>query len=747
MGSPAGDRNGHGTPLLQTATPGADGPHSRTFSDCDGTKTMTTAATPEMALSLGAEFDMPSQEDWLTAVAKVLKGADFEKRLVSATLDGVRIAPLSTRADWPGEADPSGFPGLAPFRRGARAARPAHGNPAMPGWDVRQRHDHPEPASANRAILADLERGVTSIQLVLDPGAKPTGRAVHVPHLDALDQVLKGVFLDLAPVALESEDDGLVGAAMMMALWDQRGHAGADVTGALNMDPLGCLARGWPMTGPVPVTLARAAALAGETARHWPHVTGFAVDTRPYHGAGASETQELAAALATGLAYVRAMEAAGLPLETAFRQLLFTITVDADVFLSIAKLRAARTLWARIGEACGLGEGECAMALHAVTADRMISVRDPWVNILRTTVAGFAGAVGGAESLTVLPFTAAAGQPDATARRIARNIQIILMEESGLGRVMDPAGGSWSLERLTDALMTEAWSQFQAIEAEGGMTAALSSGSLAGRIASVQAARDVALATRRQPVTGVSEFPNLAEPDVPLEPVDLTALRQTAETIIAERRADGRAISAQEALSRMDGGDTAGQMALIVRAAKSGVLGEDIALSLLETAGDSVTPLAAPLPFNRLSAPFEVLRTASDRHTAVNGTRPAVLLVPLGRLADSTARLTFARNFYAAGGLDAVDPGPLATPEAAAEAYRTNPAAVVVLCSSAEIYGEIGAAAVAALKAAGAGSIVLTGRPGELPEGAGVSRAIFTGCDALDALREAHGHFAIAQAV
>ncbi len=701
---------------------------------------MTDTTLPPGDFVLGGEFPQASRDAWRAAVDKVLKGADFEKRLVGATLEGVRIDPLTTRSERPGDGDPEGAPGFAPFTRGARPI----GAGTM-AWDIRQRHDHPDAEAANRHILNDLERGVTSIQLAVDLGSTSGGRGVLIPHIDILDRALKDVLLDLAPVVLETEEDGLVAAALIMDLWRRRGHQGEDIRGALNMDPLGCLARSpeWSLTGSMAETLARAGALADQARADWPQVTSFLVDTRPYHDAGAGEAQELAAALASGLTYVRTMEAAGFTLEEAFRRILFTFAVDTDVFLSIAKLRAARRLWGRVAAACGVTGDAGAMAIHAVTSERMMAARDPWVNILRTTHACFAAGVGGADHITVLPFTAAINRSNNGARRIARNIQIILMEETGLGRVMDPAGGAWALEQLTDRLGQKAWSDFQTIEAEGGMAASLVSGAFARRIGEIRSKRNTAIATRSRALTGVSEFPALEEPEIAFEAGDVMEIYKAADDAVRARQADGRGDAACAALAGAGNAPPQEQMtqlrACIAAGAVLGVLDH----TLRHIATGPVPHMAEPLIAHRLAAPYEALRTAADGQTAKTGSRPTVLLIPLGDLADSTARTTFARNFYAAGGLDAHDPGPLSSAEDAAAAFAAHPSALTVLCSSADVYGDRGASTVEALRRAGAGHIIVAGRPGEIGEDVQIDRFIYTGCDVLEALGDAHQHLGI----
>jgi methylmalonyl-CoA mutase len=470
-------------------------------------KGMTQAGTapedarPPEELPLAAEFTTPRRADWQALVTKVLERsgewpADFEgapeSLLAATTYDGIEIEPLYTADD---QAPPTGFPGLPPFVRGGRPEGSAHA-----GWDIRVLHTHPDPVVANKAVLADLRNGATSVWLRVPP--------------DALGRVLQDVHLEAAPIVLEPGEDYERAAELLMELLSD--VPSSEATGALGADPIGLRAR----TGR-PHDLWPAAVLAAGIAGRYPKLRTIVVDGLPYHEAGGSDTQELGAAIASAVAYLRALTDAGLSVEDAAAQIEFRLAATADQFLTIAKLRAARRLWARVTEVSGgtaLG-----MRQHVVTSPAMLTRRDPWVNMLRTTVACFAAGTGGADAVTVLPFDAAIGLPDSFARRIARNTQSILLEESRLSGVIDPAGGSWYVEKLTDEVAKAAWREFTEIERQGGIVAALDSGFLPGRLAETRAERSARIATREHPITGVSEFPQLAEDPLEREPEPSTA--------------------------------------------------------------------------------------------------------------------------------------------------------------------------------------------------------------------------------
>ncbi|MFF4946712.1 methylmalonyl-CoA mutase family protein [Streptomyces rubiginosohelvolus] len=458
---------------------------------------------PADGLSPAAAFPDPSHDQWQSLVEGVLRksgkevsGSAAEEALSTTLEDGLITRPLYTASD---ESPDTGFPGFAPFTRGSRAEGNAAG-----GWDVRQHHALTDPARLNEALLGDLENGVTSLWLTV-------GGPAGVP-VDGLARALEGVYLDLAPVALDAPADLDAAATELLRLYEERGVARSEARGTLGSDPLGHEAR----TG-VEADLAPAVRWAQRCDAEYPGLRAIVVDGLPYHEAGGSAGEELGLSLTTGVAYLRALTAAGMSVQAACGQLEFRYAATADQFLTIAKLRAARRLWARVAEASG-APAAGAQRQHAVTSPVMMTRRDPWVNMLRTTLATLGAGVGGADSVTVLPFDHALGLPDAFARRIARNTSTILMEESHLARVIDPAGGSWYVERLTDELAAAAWSFFQETERAGGLPAALRSGAVAERLAATWAARSAKLARRKEPITGVSEFPMPGERPVEREP-------------------------------------------------------------------------------------------------------------------------------------------------------------------------------------------------------------------------------------
>lgn len=583
--------------------------------------------------------------DWQHAVAGVLAKSrrvdpselpdDPQTLLDVHTYDGITVSPLYTSADELAEAT---LPGTFPFVRGRDPHRDVNS-----GWAVSARYTDRDPATTNRAILDGLTNGVSALWLGVGERGVP---------VDGIRAALDGVLLDLAPVVLDAGADVRAAAAATFALLDERA-ASADGVADRSAIVVGLGAA--PLTsrfaGRADTDTAGAVALATEAAGRSETVRAIVVDATVFHDAGASDAQEIGAALAAGIEYLRLLTESGMTAATAFDCIEFRFAATDDQFQSIAKFRAARRTWARIAQVCGASDRGGAPQ-HAVTSAAMMTQRDPWVNMLRTTLAAFGAGVGGADSVTVLPFDAAVpvGALDVSktfAARIARNTQLLLLEESHLGRVLDPGAGSWYVESLTDDIAGAAWTFFREIEAAGGYSAAVD-GPIRDRIAETRATRESDIAHRRTSVTGINEFPNLAETPLP---------------------------------------STAGPLA-------------DVA---------------------RYSAAFEALRDRSDRHLEATGSRPTVLLAPLGSVAEHNIRTTFTANLLASGGIETVNPGPLAE-DAIADAVKTAGATVAVVCGTDKRYATDGAAAVETLRSAGVGTVLLAGPEKTFADATGAHR-------------------------
>ena len=605
-----------------------------------------------------------TEEQWRASVNAVLArrrgelSADelerlFTRVLTTATDDDIVLQPLYRAGDAPAD---QGLPGQAPFIRGATSAG---GVPS--GWDVRQRVCLAGDAEQARHVVAtELANGASSVWLDLDG---------HHASTDLLDEVLSDADLATVAVALASGPAATEAASALQQLWRRRGVSGRDASGSLGFDPVGRFATSGGVED-AGIGMAAAAEAAMQSHSDHPNVSTLVADGVPYHDAGASEADELALALATGTEYLRTLRTAGMSVADALGQVDVRLAATDNQFLTIAKLRAARRLFARVAELAGADNAR-SQRVHAVSSHAMLTRYDPWVNLLRTTVAGFAAGVAGADSVTVEPHdlrlrTERSGETTST--RLARNIQAILIDEAHLARVLDPAGGSWFVERLTDDLAQAAWSRFQALEAADGIVTALHQGVPQEWIAQTRAARADRIAHRRQPLTGVTEFPNLADSPDP-EPQLSTG----------------------------------------------------------------PTPFVAVAP-HYYAENVERLRDRALAHARRTGQAPTVFLATLGPLAEHTARATFTANLFAVGGVVAIHPGTMDA-GTVGSAFAASGARLACICGSDSRYTDEAVDVAAALSAHQPARLYLAGNPGSLRadlDAAGVQEYVVAGCDAVD---------------
>lgn len=670
-------------------------------------------------LKLASEFPSADYAAWRTLAEEALKGASFEKKLVTKTLDGFALQPLYTKGDQ--DADTRLIHDVL-----SASVEPRE---TVTGWDIRQLHTHPDPIVTNAAILDDLENGATSILLKLDAAARKgreissgevgvDGIAIHC--LADLECALSDVYTNLATIALDGGAAAIPAAAMLAShMIDEDGAS--EAAPAFNIDPIGTLAS----TGTLPCStddaLRQTANISAELIDLFPMGTAISVNGAPYYNAGATDGQELACLLASGVTYLRALTDTGMAVDQAAGAMVFNVAIGTDFFAGIAKLRALRLMWTRILAASGAEDAS--ISINAVSAEMAMSKVDPWVNMLRTTVTSFAAGLGGADSVVCLPYDHLIGLPDRFTRRIARNTQLILQEESNVHRVIDPAGGAWFIENMTRDLAKAAWAKFQSLEASGGIVAALANGSLKKDIEAVWHTREERVANRRDPLTGVSEFPNISEAKVTCDAPDLDAIQ-----------ANGKARQTKYT-------ETVGAtLSSLMEAARKGATIGHMYTDLYGTSAATTVPALTP---HRLSEPYETLRKRADGYKAKTGTFPQIFLANLGKVAQHTARAMFARNFFEAGGIEAITNTGFADAKSVAKAFTASGAKIAVICGSDPQYGDMAADVASALKTAGASLVYLAGHPGDARAGyeaAGIDDFIYVGTDVPDTCRTAMDH-------
>jgi methylmalonyl-CoA mutase len=637
-----------------------------------------TRMTMMTAPATGFAADFPATEEaWRAAAEAALKGRPLESLIARRTIDGVAVTGLAPRAE------PRVIAGRA---AGAR-------------WIAMSRIDIADAEAANAQALEDLNNGSSGLSLAFAGEGCP---GLVADNFQRLAKTLHGVMLDLAPIHLDAAPyQAEAAAALVAAFVEKSSVAPSDSTVLFGLDLLGDAVRSGAFAREWKETASRGAAALTELRARGFSSPVFMIDQRTAHDAGASEAQELGGALASAVEHVRALTDEGVDATTAVDSIAFFFACDADQFATIAKLRAARLLWAAIRRELGLGDRP--LHIHAETSRRMMTRKDSETNLVRTTIAAFAAGVGGADSVTVLPYGQAIGPASPDARRLARNAQSIVLEETNAYRVADPAAGAGAIEQLTDALAEKAWDLFQDIERAGGMRAAIESGRWAAEIADVRKKRSIAIATRKSAIVGVSEFPKPGErtPDAPAAPAPAFAAATGA---------------AQDAT-----------FSGMTRAFTNGA-------SFADFATQPSGPRATTLLPQRTAELFETLRERNEAQDP----QPSVFLALVGPIARHSARAGFVGNLLVAGGVHAVE-SPIGVGEAAiVAAFKTSGAATAILCAADADYPEtIGF--IGALKKAGA-AVWIAGRPKEgadALEAAGASRFVAAGDDALAVLEAA----------
>ena len=571
---------------------------------------------------------------WREQANRELKGAPVE-RLTSRTAEGAVIEPVYF-------GEPTTLPGRELLL-------------VRDGWTICPEY---EEASDAAAIAEDVRRGAG---------------AVWLRGGERLAAQLAGVDLRATPVFVDAGADARGARDRLEDVARRRGVELAELRGAVGGDPLGELARWGGIRWRMVDALAAMRDVAAWARVHAPGLRAALVDVGAYHDAGATAADQLGVLLATGVAYLRALTAEGARIDEASKQMLFAMAVGRDLFVEIAKLRAARLCWARVVAACG-GDAEAQrMWLHARGSWRERTTVNPWTGLLRGTGETFAAAVGGADAIATVAIDAAIGEPGELGRRMAINTQLMLAEESRLGHVADPAGGSGYVEALTDQLARAGWARFQQIEADGGMAQALWSGKLQDGVEAAAQALKKAAATVRLPVVGVSRF---AAPDEP---------------------STGASISAAP---------TRGGESEVVR----------------------------PLVRERVAEPFERLRLAGDMLAHKRGAPETVALVAVGTPAQWRGRVEFCRAYFGVAGLAVVETEGAEDLEEVVRQFAATRARAAVICSADALYPEVVPALVPRLRAAGASAVLLAGRPKDTAEAlqaAGIDLFVQLGGDAV----------------
>ncbi|QIZ68293.1 methylmalonyl-CoA mutase family protein [Geobacillus subterraneus] len=657
-----------------------------------------------------AAFPAPPMEEWEQEAERSLKGKPLE-RLVTMTYENIAVKPLYTRRDVEALGPLEQYPGFGHYVRGARPEG-YRGEP----WKVSQEISAASPSDWNEAVKHDLARGQTEIHFAL--GRLPFA----VESVEDVAAMLDGVPLHRYSLRVDAGARSLPFLALLAAYFKERGVLLSSVRGAIGMDPLGA----WAEQGTLPCSLERLADEMAEVTKwameQMPAVRTIFVRGEPYHNGGANAVQELAFSLASAVEYIRAGLDRGLTIDDIATRMQVSLAVGADFFMEIAKLRAARRLFAQVIEAFGGSESSRRIELHVRTSPFTKTVYDPYVNMLRAGAEAFAAVVGGADGVHVSPFDEAIGLADAFSRRIARNTQLILLEEAHLSQVIDPAGGSYYVETLTANLAEAAWKLFQQVEEKGGMKQALQDGFVQSEVGAVAKRRLERVKQRKEKIVGTNVYANLEE--TPIEKPKQTAVNMVLP-LDEQRVADIR--------RTLVGGKW---METMIRAARRRATAREMAAALVD--GNEVAAIA-PIHTRRLAEPFERLRKAAEEHAERTGSRLSVHLINLGPLVRHQARADFIAGLFAAGGVAAERSDGFASVEEAIEWVRNTNGTHYIVCGADDDYpGFVPALAEAFKQAKPNAKLYVAGKPPEELENtyadAGVDGAIHLGSNAYDVI-------------
>lgn len=671
------------------------------------------------------EFPIPTAEEWRAAAEQLLKGAPFEKVMQSDTPEGIRLEPIFRKEVLENLPASQTLPGFDGYLRGTQAA----GYSQSP-WEIAQELPYGTPSEFNAAARADLMRGQNALNLILDiatlkgldPDSAPAGDVgacgLSLACLRDIETAFDGIYPEAVSFHFRTGCAGLSVGGLFFAWLKKNGVALDSVNGSLGMDPLAVLAAAGKLPASIDELFAEQAVLAEYCAQNAPGIRAISVSTLPYHQAGASSVEELGAALATGTTYLKELTERGLTIDQAAQQIRFSFAIGPNFFMEIAKLRAARVLWAQVVAQFGGNAESQKIKLHARTGLYNKTRKDPYVNMLRTTTEALSGAIAGVDSLCVGNFDEVARLPDTFSRRISRNTQVILQEECELTAVVDPAGGSWAVEWLTNEISQKSWAYFQEIEKQGGAHEALKNGFLLDSVEMTAEGKDKLLNQRRISLVGTNVYPNLDEKPLDETPIDYARIRKERAREIAQARIeldeDGDA-QVMAALAQVVQSDRAGLIDAIIDATLKGATIGELTKTIRSGDGSPHSDeIIHPLRATRLAAKYEALRDAAVAFQKKTGESPKIFLCNLGPLRRHKLRADFIKSFFQSGGFEIISPAGFETPEAAVAAVAASGASITVVCATDADYVEKFAEYAQAIKQADPGiRILLAGAPGE----------------------------------
>jgi len=653
-------------------------------------KAVETQEADSSKQKLLGEFSPPSYEQWRELVEKQLKGAPFEKKLVTKTAEEISLQPIYLREDGQAYTETLAAPGAFPFTRGTNAT----GN-RLQGSQVGQEFYYPTAQEFNQAVRGDAARGLQSLSLILDEagcrGLDPQDAAegqvgkdgISIATLEDLQQALEGLDLSELSLQVRAGSAAIPFISLFSAYLQSKSLSASTLKGSLQLDPVMELAQQGELKQSLTAAYDGMKQLVTWSRKNASDFKVLGIDARPYAESGGSAVQELAFVTATAVTYIRALLERGLSIDEIAPCISFTFSMGPDFFMEISKFRAARSLWAQVIDAFGGNETSQQLHLQASNASWNKTIHDPYVNMLRTTTETLSGVIGGCDSISVSPFDSLMGLPNDFSRRIARNTQIVIQEESHVDKVIDPAGGSWFIENLTDELATKAWGLFQEVEQEGGILQALQKGKIQEQIVATAEQRSKQVGQRKQVIVGTNMYANLEEDLLESRLPDFTALKaQRSEQVTAYIKQ--RKTSVASLLEALSEAATTEKLEKATEAAGQGATLGELAKAI-QSADQEIVQVTALKP-HRNSTAYELLRKNAAAFQKKTGEAPKVFLANMGPLLQHKGRTDFVTDFLNPGGFTLISPVGFTSAADAAKAVIESGALVTVICSSDAAY-------------------------------------------------------------
>ena len=693
-------------------------------------------------IDLKEDFPPPTYEEWKKQVDRDLKGESFEKKLISKTYEGINLQPIYTSEDIKNLSHLSNFPGFENYLRNSKALGYLSNK-----WEISQQYNQALPKDLNEALRYDLDRGLNSINIVLD---KPTmlgldadqakagevgKNGLSISGVKKMHTLFKDIDLREQPINFTCGFSALPFTLLFISYASEVRVSLMNIKGSIISDPYDYLIT----YGKIPVSTAQIfdeMKLATEfMIKSNSPIKTIGVSGFSYHNSGANAVQELAFTLATCSEYLYKLANKGLKIDEVAKRMKFTFGVGSFYFMEIVKLRAVRMLWSKILEVFGVKEENRKMFIHAKTSQFNQTYFDPYVNMLRTTTEAFSAIVAGADSIETNPFDQAFNSSDNFSRRIARNTQIILNEESHLDQVVDPAGGSYFVEKLTQDIADEAWKLFQIIDEQGGMLDAIKSGFIQNEINKLAEQRESDFDKRKSVLVGTNMYANPKEKATEIKPVDYNSIYLKRVDYTKKYKMANGVDERSELLKKIESYSDSISSDLIdtsVEAFLEGATIGEVSKAIRSMDEESIS--VEPVKQFRLAEKFEELRNASENFKAKTGHKPKVFLATMGSPKQYKARADFSRAFFEIGGFEIIYPNGFKTTDEAIKSSLESKANAVVICSTDDNYPELVPPIVKGIKANSSDiAVILAGYPKDQIEQhkkSGVDDFIYLGADA-----------------